>query len=297
LLVGPHWPVTTDVQIGLDEQIGRVDLVDPPPGEYWLHPALLDRAVGFPQLDGTGWLPVGYGSLLARSPLPGRVHGHVRYTSRGDDLISADVTVTDADGVELVAATDFLLRRVPTPAEPSPDAWAAWAATTSAAPEGIRPAAGVDAFARLLAADLGPQVVATPEPLSGLLAQVRSLAAVPQAATQPGVHRSDFEPRLLDGEYVPPRNELEGTLTAIWSQVLGIGQIGVTDDFFELGGDSLLGVQLAAAIRNALGVKMPMRTLFDRPTVAQIAARIEELRGTPAAAEPAEDPIPRLPRP
>jgi phthiocerol/phenolphthiocerol synthesis type-I polyketide synthase E len=80
--------------------------------------------------------------------------------------------------------------------------------------------------------------------------------------------------------------------------VLGIGQIGVTDDFFELGGNSLLGVQLGAAMRNATGVKVPMRTLFDLPTVAQLAARIEELRGAPAATPPpAEQPIPRLPRP
>jgi NAD(P)-dependent dehydrogenase (short-subunit alcohol dehydrogenase family)/acyl carrier protein len=305
LVVGPHWPVAADVRVGPNEQLARLELVDPPPGNYWLHPALLDRAVGFPQLDGSGWLPLGYGSLLARSPLPSRVYGHVRHTSRGDDLISADVTVTDEDGVELVAVSDFLLRRVPTtPSEPSASAWAAWAAapsTGAAAPDpgavGIRPAAGVDAFARLLATDLGPQVVVTPEPLAELLAKVRAPVAVPAELVEAGADDADLQPRLLDGDYVPPRTELEAALAAIWSDVLGIGQIGVTDDFFELGGDSLLGVQLVAAIGKAMGTRVPMRTLFDLPTVAQIAARIEELRGTPAATAPAEQPIPRLPRP
>jgi acyl carrier protein len=307
LVVGPHWPVATDVRVGPDEQLARLELVDPPPGDYWLHPALLDRAVGFPQLDGAGWLPLGYGSLLARSPLPSRVYGHVRYTSRSDDLISADVTVTDDDGVELVAVSDFLLRRVPTaPSEPSASAWAAWTAAAAstgaaAAPDpvgsGIRPATGVDAFARLLATGLGPQVVVTPEPLAKLLAEVRAPAAVSAAPVELGADGADLQPRLLDGDYVPPCTELEATLAAIWSDVLGIGQIGVTDDFFELGGNSLLGIQLVAAIRNASGTKVPMRTLFDLPTVAQIAVRIEELRGTPAATAPAEAPIPRLPRP
>jgi len=177
-------------------------------------------------------------------------------------------------------------------AEPRPTSGAA-----STESSGIRPAAGVEALARLLAADLGPQVVVTPESLPGLLAQVRSPATAVRASGEPDANRGDHTLRLLDGDYVAPRTELEATLTAIWSEVLGIGQIGVTDDFFELGGDSLLGVQLIAAIRTTLGAKVPMRTLFDLPTVAQIAARIEELRGTAAATEPAEEPIPRLPRP
>jgi len=306
LVVGPHWPVAADVRIGPGEQIARLELVDPPPGDYWLHPALLDRAVGFPELDGAGWLPLGYGSLLARSPLPSRVYGHVRYTSRSDDLISADVTVTDDDGVEVVAVSDFLLRRVPTtPSEPSASAWAAWAATastdTAAALDsgamGIRPAAGVDAFARLLATDLGPQVVVTPEPLAELLATVRAPAAAPAELAEPTFGGADLQPRLLEAAYVPPRTGLEAALAAIWSDVLGIGQIGVTDHFFELGGNSLLGIQLVAAVRKTMGTKLPMRTLFDLPTIAQIAAWIEELRDTPAATAPADQPIPRLPRP
>ncbi|MEV0136167.1 SDR family NAD(P)-dependent oxidoreductase [Dactylosporangium sp. NPDC050688] len=307
LIVGPDWPVATQIRVDAEEQTARIELADPPPGDYWLHPALLDRAVGFPQLDGAGWLPVGYGSLLARAPLPGMVHGHVRYTSRGDELISADVTVTDADGVELVAVTDLLLRRVPV----APSAWASWAqtATSPTGEEGIRPAAGLDAFARLLATDLGPQVVATPESLPGLLAQVRAASRVPGAGPVPPPE--DLEQRLLDGQYVAPRTELEGALAAVWSRVLGVGQIGVTDDFFELGGDSLLGVQLAAAIRAEVGVKVPMRTLFDLPSIERLAVRIEQLQGFLSSADPgatpagststsdsvADEPIPRLARP
>jgi acyl carrier protein len=296
LVTGAHWPVAADVRAGPDEQVAELVLAGGPAEGYWLHPALLDRAIGFPRLDGGGWLPMGYGAVLARAPLPDRVCGHVRWTDRDEDLISADVTVTDPDGVELVAVTDFLLRRVPTtPAEPTASAWAAWATaagTGTGRAAGIRTDAGLAALDRALGPGLGPQLVVTPESVDELLG-----LRVPAAAEPVAPATADPEPRLLDGAYVPPRTELEATLAAIWTRVLGIGDIGVTDDFFELGGDSLLGVQLVAAIRKETGARVPMRTLFDLPTVAQIAVRVEELRAAPAAPAPAESPIPRLRRP
>ena len=101
------------------------------------------------------------------------------------------------------------------------------------------------------------------------------------------------EPRLVKGEYTAPRSELEAVLTRLWSEVLGMGRVGVTDDFFELGGNSVVAIRLVASIRDQLGVTLAMRELFDHPTVAEVAARIEQLRtGRPAA----EDPIPRIPR-
>jgi amino acid adenylation domain-containing protein len=76
----------------------------------------------------------------------------------------------------------------------------------------------------------------------------------------------------------PPRTPAEELLAGIWSQVLGVEQIGVEQSFFELGGHSLLATQMASRVRDVLGVELPLRSLFVTPTLEGLAAEIERLR-------------------
>jgi aminoglycoside 3-N-acetyltransferase len=77
-------------------------------------------------------------------------------------------------------------------------------------------------------------------------------------------------PELGKG-FLAPRDSLESQLAQMWEDLLGVTPIGVQDDFFELGGHSLLAVQLFAQIEKRMGVRLPLATLFERPTVAQLA--------------------------
>ena len=82
--------------------------------------------------------------------------------------------------------------------------------------------------------------------------------------------------------FVEPRTSLERVLAGIWSQVLGLERVGVDDNFFELGGHSLLVTQLLSRVHEACQMKLPMRYMFEAPTVAGLAARMiqeEELPG------------------
>ena len=77
--------------------------------------------------------------------------------------------------------------------------------------------------------------------------------------------------------FVAPRNDLEANLCKIFSQVLGIEQVGVNDNFFRLGGHSLLAAQAASRIKEAFGVALELRTFLESPTVAELARQIGAL--------------------
>ncbi|HSK76264.1 MAG TPA: amino acid adenylation domain-containing protein, partial [Thermoanaerobaculia bacterium] len=97
------------------------------------------------------------------------------------------------------------------------------------------------------------------------------------------------------GGSVAPRTPLEEILAEIWAGLLGRERVGVHDDFFELGGHSLLGAQLVARVRDALGVEVSLRNVFEAPTVAGLAARVEEEWRGDAPPVPPLVPVPREP--
>ncbi len=93
----------------------------------------------------------------------------------------------------------------------------------------------------------------------------------------------DASNMLRDGEVVAPRSEVETELAAVLSTLLGVEQVSVQDNFFLLGGHSLLGTQLSVRVRDVFGVELSLRTLFDAPTIADLATEIERARRAEAA--------------
>lgn len=76
-----------------------------------------------------------------------------------------------------------------------------------------------------------------------------------------------------------PRTSVEAQLVQIWSKILGRDQIGIEDNFFDLGGHSLLATQLVSRIRDRFGVQMPLRIMFETPTIAGLAQYIAAISG------------------
>ena len=90
--------------------------------------------------------------------------------------------------------------------------------------------------------------------------------------------------RNEEQRFVPPRTPLEKALAQIWSDVLEVAKVGMEDNFFDLGGHSLRATQVVSRVRSVFGVDVPLRAIFERPTVGDLAALISEILGTDVTA-------------
>ena len=129
-------------------------------------------------------------------------------------------------------------------------------------------------------------------------ASVRVVPALPLAPSGkvdrdalPAPHAS---PSRSAAGSAPPRTAAEEMLAGIWSDVLGVDRIDMNENFFELGGHSLLATRVVSRVRVAFGIELPLRAIFDAPTVAELAARLSRTSHDAGEAPvPALEPAPR----
>ncbi|MGI9290684.1 MAG: non-ribosomal peptide synthase/polyketide synthase [Gammaproteobacteria bacterium] len=89
--------------------------------------------------------------------------------------------------------------------------------------------------------------------------------------------------QIKQNEYIAPRDETEEQLVLMWQELLGVEQVGVQDDFFSLGGHSLVAMQVVSRIMQSLGVQLPLESLFEAPTIEGLAQSVKQLGDNTAA--------------
>jgi acyl carrier protein len=113
--------------------------------------------------------------------------------------------------------------------------------------------------------------------IPAVVMQLEKLPLTPQGKVdRRALPAPDSTRRDLEKVYCAPRNPTEERLAGIWAEVLRVERVGVEDNFFELGGHSLLATQVVSRMREGFSIELPLRRLFERPTVAGVAAIIEE---------------------
>ena len=137
----------------------------------------------------------------------------------------------------------------------------------------------------VLAADAPPSAAELREHLRARLPEHLVPAAFVLLDALPLTPNGKLDRRALPApEYAPeagftaPRTPAEELLAAIFAEVLGAERVGVEDGFFELGGHSLLATRVVSRVRQSFGIELPLRALFEHPTVAALAEQVEEAR-------------------
>ncbi|MES2354842.1 MAG: beta-ketoacyl synthase N-terminal-like domain-containing protein [Pseudomonadota bacterium] len=284
---GPRWQSFSKVTIGHQQALALLQLsseFQDDVEQFDLHPALLDvaTAIGLPGMLSAddSYLPLSYDRIKIRGRLPSRIYSHVRYdsnTTNTKEILPFDVTLLDENGQVLVDITRFILRRVTeanlalkTIHVNKPD-------STKTIEKGILLEEGADAFRRLLAHDIFPQVVVISTDLQSAIENTRQSARdTTFLESLPAAHRSGSTHArpALKTEYAAPTNEIEQQLADIWQAVLGIEQVGIHDDYFELGGDSLLALLIISRMRNSFQIELAPHQFFEQPTIADMAKQI-----------------------
>ncbi|HEU4407577.1 MAG TPA: SDR family NAD(P)-dependent oxidoreductase [Polyangiaceae bacterium] len=305
--LGPRWHSVQRVHLGRNEVLLYLELPEAFAGDFdrmKFHPALLDRAAGIAKnfLVREGhYLPLTYKRVQIKAPLQRRIYSYARYREENDptrETITFDIVLMDEQGRGLVEIEGFSQKRVN---DPGAEIRALADAASGPAPEAgdpaagrggdggeIAPAEGVEAFARVLAAGAGPQIVVSVRDLAASIEQsdrvVRERIAEGAEAARARAPAGERHPRPdLGSPYVAPRDEAERRVAEAWQDVLGIDRVGIHDNFFELGGDSLAATQVLFRLEREFDVHIPPVSIFEGATIAKLVATFVAGGGAPEA--------------
>lgn len=291
LRLGQNWQVTKSRAYGANEGLAVLE-IDGPDTAFLAHPGLLDIATGFglPLVEGYQddqfWVPLSYSRIRLLSPIPSKIVSWLRSDPKNNaerDTATFDITIATPDGQVVAEIDGFVMHRLATEqsfASSGPQGAGQDAPVMSEAElrlrqmvaQGIPAQDGAEMFMRAMATD-APHVLVTSTDLNEMIAQAD------RAAEADAAPEAEFERPQLESDFVEPANDIERRLAEFWTDLLGISEIGVEDNFFDLGGHSLIAVRLFAKVKAAFQVDFPISVLFEAPTIRKCADMIAERVG------------------
>lgn len=290
---GPRWQMFESIDQGNGQQLVSLRLPEEfaaDCADYALHPAILDCATAIslylPEVarGGRSYLPASYGRLVVRGALPARVFSHIRQRSRNAlsaDHYFFDIALLDSEGRELVTIDDFTVRVIDIE---EVHAGVAQSGETEQATDPdadylVSPAEGVDLLWRMLDGPAEHRYVVSRElpgerasRMARLGERVDDVDSATLAAVDSGIASS------AEMIVTEPMNATQTVLAGLWQDMFGANRLSLDSDFFDLGGNSLVAVQLAVRMRQQFGVKIPAVIVLEHSTIRDLAAWIDEAR-------------------
>lgn len=276
---GPRWHCLRRLFIGEKEGLAELALEERFHADvsvYLVHPALLDLATGCALylIPGYGeseaiYLPLSYKKLRLFKSLPAKAFSHIQVRSasgQNQDVAVFDIVIFDEEGRVLAEIEGFTMRSVDSSVQVGIDESTPHSASSVPAANligddeavGIVPQEGARLLTRILRSASPTSVVAVSQPIdvpeSSRPLPPKGRAPVPDSGVQ----------------------NVEKTLSAWWIELLGVEKIDVDDDFFALGGHSLVGVRLFAKIKNSYRIDLEIARLFEARTIRQLATVIRQ---------------------
>jgi len=246
---------------------------------YLIHPALLDVATGAAfyltedyEHSNDLFLPIAYKRMRLYHSLPARFFSHIRArlpNGSRKEVETFDITLFDADGKVLAEIERFSARRMANlPTALSADDSAGMISGSSGEQlietgerAGIDPQTGAREFVRILSDRTPRSVIAVSEPLGELQTD----------EARPGHPTGPEQPALASPDAAAAGDAVEETLARWWREMLGVARAGLDDDFFDLGGHSLIAVRLFAKVRKTFGVDLDFVVLFEARSIRKLA--------------------------
>lgn len=299
--IGPRWHSVRQAHVGENEALFELKMQEAFHSDFEqlkFHPALLDRCCGLAKqflVNDDYYIPLSYQILEMKGALPPNIFCYARFIPRENenhDTATFDVTLIDKDGNGLVEVRGFTQIRMSDPGRKirnlTDDEMSSVnklkndkivSVSKEGEWDGISPDEGMQALSQILSSNVGSQVVVSVRDLestieasfSAMQNRLNNLTAQNNEQKSIQVHpRPD-----LDTAYVEPKSDLDKAIAQIWQSMLGIDGIGINDNFFDLGGDSLTAVQIVSQIEQELKTKVPPFVIFDGGTIKQIVSFIE----------------------
>jgi thioesterase domain-containing protein/acyl carrier protein len=247
-----------------------------------MHPALLDLATGSSLYLIKGYensealyLPLSYKRIAFFRPLPAKVFSHIRCHQDNTvqrEIVSFDFTLLDAEGRVLAKIEEFSLRRIdaklgsPIVIGRPPSAAKYNESQEATEEQGISSTEGMKALDLILSSEMSRNIIVKRGDLSGKTVEASAVPSTKTGAKSDG--------------------GVEGVLAEWWQELLGVEKVGLDDDFFDLGGHSLIAVRLFSKIKKTFRLDLGLSTLFEARTVRKLAVLIRQT-GTPNASEEA----------
>ncbi|HEX2926937.1 MAG TPA: amino acid adenylation domain-containing protein [Ruminiclostridium sp.] len=297
---GNRWRTLKRLSLHEDEAIAEIELSPEFINDlqyFNIHPALLDVATGSVRLASKrNFLPVSYEKIIVKQRLPEKIFAHIRFKNdykAFNEIITSDVEILDEKGAQLVEIINFSMRyisdssaenirsRIPNTHSVA-DNNNIYNSYINSSPNtaeildvGLTTAEGRKVFEKILSEYFNTQVIVSTRDIVQAIADAGYTAKSGTAGAAEKDRPKTLHPRPeLSSAYSAPKSEIEKKLTPIWQNLLGIDGLGIHDEFFELGGDSLLLVQLHAEIKEMFHSDLAVVDLYKYNTIALLAQKL-----------------------